>query len=252
MDRPEVTIHMNVSIDGVIDGEFFGGACGRESSGFYADELWRIGTANLNGATTAKKYHARGKLNLALYEEAGKALDYSDWRGGVESGTWDVILDRRGTCPWEGNTFTYGGRTSRVVEILTERAPLAYLAFLRHLEIPYLVCGAEELDLAQACAKLRSQFGIERMVVGGGSRINGAFLEAGLVDRISMVVQPYVSGNLARRTSFNTLGRFVERHFACVRAEILPNGGVHLVYECDDEPGTQIRIVDDIPDPDPE
>lgn len=252
MDRPEVTIHMNVSIDGAIDGEFFGGARGHESGAFYAQELWRLGTANVNGAITAKKYHARGTLDLAAFEEAAQGLDYSDWRGDVESETWDVILDRRGTCAWEGNTFTYGGKVSRVIEVLTERASLSYLAFLRHLEIPYIVCGTEELDLAQACAKLHTLFGIDRMALGGGARVNGAFLEAGLVDRISLVVEPYVSGNLARRTAFNTLGRFVERHFSCVSADILADGGVHLVYECDDKPGSAVRIVEDVCDPDPE
>ncbi len=252
MARPTVTVHMNVSIDGKIDGEFFGGARGKVTSKLYSDELFKMATVNANGAITAKKYHARGTLDLARFEEAAAQLTYDDWRGDVQSETWDVVFDRRGTCAWEGNTFEYGGKVSRVVEVVTRRAPLAYLAFLRSMEIPYLVCGDDELDCEMALEKLGDQFGVESIALGGGARINGTFLEAGLVDRISLVVQPYVSGNLERRSSFNTLGRFVDRHFSLVEAHPQEDGGVRLVFENDDEPDHVARLVEDVCDPDPE
>lgn len=252
MARPEITVHMNVSIDGAIDGAFFGGARGKESGGYYGSTLWELGSSKAGGAITAKKYSAKGKLDLASYEEAAKGLDYSDWRGDVQADSWAVTFDRRGTCCWHGNEYSYGGNTARIAVATTERAPLAYLAFLRHMEIPYVVCGEDEMDLDLAVEKLGALLGIESLVVTGGARINGAFLEAGLVDRISLVVQPYVSGNLERRTAFNTLGRFHERHFSCVQAKMLPDGGVHLLYEADDEPGADVRVVEDVCDPDPE
>jgi len=40
--------------------------------------------------------------------------------------------------------------------------------------------------------KLKKYFDIKTMVLGGGALINGAFLKAGLVDQISLVIAPYI------------------------------------------------------------
>lgn len=66
------------------------------------------------------------------------------------------------------------------------------MAFLRSMEIPYIVCGDDEIDFHQSLVKIKKYFGIDKMILGGGSLINGAFLKAGLVDEISIVIGPYV------------------------------------------------------------
>ena len=44
--------------------------------------------------------------------------------------------------------------------------------------------------LPQALEKLQNHFGITRMLLEGGSEINGAFLRAGLIDELSLIVAP--------------------------------------------------------------
>lgn len=228
MDRAKVVVHMYTSIDGKIDGEYSSEPGNQISSKFYQDELFKISNANANGATTVAMYAATGEPDLTNFETTG--MDYSDWIPDIQAETWDIGFDRKGRMGWEKNYFEYGGKKSHAIEVVTKQASLQYLAFLQSMEIPYLVCGAEDLDLEQALVKLKKYFGLETISLCGGSVINGAFLNAGLVDEISNVITPFVSGDSHQKSLFDTFGKFNKQKFDIKTVEKLDNGGLHLVY----------------------
>lgn len=231
MERASVTIFMYTSIDGKIDGDWDGLPGDRPSGDYYDDQLFKLSNNNANGINTIAMYAATGNLDLSQYN--GTELTYQDWVPDVQATTWDISYDRKGRAAWERNYFDYAGYQSRTIEVVTKRASKDYLAFLRSMEIPYLVCGDDEIDFAQSLVKLRQYFGITKMVLSGGALINGAFLKAGLVDQISLVVAPYVSGDSSKKGTFDTLGQFVDQRFHFVDAHPLPDGGVHLTYNKD-------------------
>lgn len=131
---------------------------------------------------------------------------------------------------WDVNYFDYGGYHSRVIEVLTKQASQAYLAFLRSMEIPYVICGDQELDLELSLVKLHEYFDIKTIALCGGAIINGAFLKAHLVDEISLVVSPYVSGDTKAKANFDTLGNFINDRFMIHDVKKLADGGIHLIY----------------------
>ena len=177
-------------------------------------------------------YAAKGKLDLSKYD--GQKIEYGDWvPEGIQSPTWDVSYDRRGRAGWEKNYFPYAGRKNRAIEVVTKQASRNYLAFLQSMEIPYLVCGEREINLAESLGKLKKYFDIKTMVLGGGALINGAFLKAGLVDQISLVIAPYISGDSKKKGTFDTLGKFVNQRFHVTQTKKLGDGGVHLIYDRD-------------------
>jgi RibD C-terminal domain len=53
---------------------------------------------------------------------------------------------------------------------------------LREKGISYIVSGKSSVDLANAVNQLGEQFGIRTLLLEGSGRINGAFLQADLVD----------------------------------------------------------------------
>lgn len=165
----------------------------------------------------------------------GSQLEYEDWvPQGFHAETYDISFDRHGRAGWERNYFEYGGKKSRVIEVLIKQASKAYLAFLRSMEIPYLICGNQDLDLNAALLKLKRYFNLDTIALCGGATINGAFLRAGLVDEISLVVAPFVSGDNAIQSSFNTLGNFVNEQFEFRSATKLADGGVHIIFTKND------------------
>ena len=232
MERAKVIIHMYESIDGKIDGDW-DGLPGDKASGDYSDDiLVKISNTHANGSNTIVMYAAPGKVDLSQYDPAG--IDYRDWvPAGIDSATWDVSFDRRGRAGWEKNHFDYAGKKSRAIEVVTKLADRRYLAFLRSMQIPYLVCGDDQIDFESALVKLRQYFGITKVALGGGALINGAFLKAGLVDEISLVMAPYISGDTTKKGTFDTRQVFVNQRFKVVQTKLLADGGIHLLFAKD-------------------
>lgn len=228
MERAKVIVHMYTSIDGKIDGKWDGLPGDRASGDYYDDVLFKISNTNANGIRTINMYAATGHPDLSQYSTAG--IDYQDWVPDVKSATWDVSFDRKGHAGWQKNYFDYAGKKSRSIEVVTKGASRAYLAFLRSMEIPYLVCGESEINFQEALIKLKQYFGIEKISLGGGAIINGAFLRAGLVDEISLVIAPYICGDPKMKGTFNTFGKFVDQRFAIEETHQLADGGIQLLF----------------------
>ncbi len=229
MERAKVIVHMYVSIDGKIDGPFESQEAVQPSGEYYDTEIFRLSRANANGIATVRMYAAKGIPNQDEYD--GSSLSYEDWvPNDFHAATYEISFDRYGKAGWTQNHFDYGGKKSRVIEVLTKQATKSYLAFLQSMEIPYLICGEKDLDLTVALQKLRKYFGLETIALCGGATINGAFLKEHLVDEISLVIAPIVSGDNDIQSAFNTMGEFVNEQFRFKSLKKLPDGGIHVIF----------------------
>jgi riboflavin biosynthesis pyrimidine reductase len=94
-------------------------------------------------------------------------------------------------------------RGDRLVVLTSARAPAGYLADLRAKNISYLLGKTMQIDFAKVLPLLRRHFGIRKLMLEGGGGINGAFLAAGLVDEISLLVCPFADGSRAEPTHFD-------------------------------------------------
>jgi len=77
---------------------------------------------------------------------------------------------------------------------VSEQVPEDYLAMLREKGISYIVSGKSSVDLANAVNQLGEHFGIRILLLEGGGHINGAFLQADLVDEVSLLIVPGIDG----------------------------------------------------------
>ena len=225
MKRAKVIVHMYVSVDGKFKGQEGSPALGE----YYAKSLFDLSNANANGSTTLIEAAAPQKPDLSPY--TGEGIEYEDWIPDIKADTWVVALDRKGKVGWESPYWSYGSIKMRVVEVVTKQAPKAYLEFLRAKQIPYIVAGEDEFDLEEILVKVKKYFKIDPLVVSGGAITNGLFLNAGLVDEISLVVTPNVSGDNNIRSTFDTMGQINHDKFAFRSATKAPDGGVHLIFE---------------------
>lgn len=226
MERSKVVCHMYVSIDGKIDGRYMDEEGSNPSGAYYDEALWRFGEANGNGRATAQMYFANAEIDYAQYEGADvpkgdNVLKYDNY--------W-VVFDRKGRCDWAQSEVTYGGKTAKVVEVITKKVGNEFRAHLRKLGIAYIEAGEEDFDLELALKKLKSLFGIETLVLTGGALINGAFLKAHLLDELSLVVAPYIEGNHDEK-GYAELSEFINDSFVFVSAKPLEDGGVHLLFK---------------------
>lgn len=130
-----------------------------------------------------------------------------------------------------------------LVAVLGEGVSDAYLAELREDGVSYLFAGPTGRDLAGAMDTLGEAFGVRTLLLEGGGAINGAFLKAGLIDEVSLLVQPAVDGLAGVSSIFDYRGEPDERPAAGkslrhLHTETLEGGTVWLRYRVEGAPAT--------------
>ena len=73
---------------------------------------------------------------------------------------------------------------------------------LDSLHISWIVCGEKHIVLYKAVEILYTEFGVERMAIVGGGTINAAFLNAGLLDEVSILLGPGIDGRKGMTAAF--------------------------------------------------
>lgn len=113
---------------------------------------------------------------------------------------YDIIVDTKGGLLWK-QAEEY---EKPIIIVLSEQAANEYLAYLDERSISYIVTGKNKIDLARASVLLREQFNIERMGVVGGPTINTAFLDAGLLDEVIILIGAGIDGRASYPPVFNS------------------------------------------------
>src|ERR1700686_2136201 len=128
--------------------------------------------------------------STAAFRVAGGGPPQTAWRGALSA--------CRDSSGGGAGGKIGGGRSDSggdpMVGLLAERVSDAHLAGLRQDGVSYIFAGEQELDLALALDILNRELGIERLLIEGGGKSNGAFLRAGLIDEISLAICPVVDG----------------------------------------------------------
>lgn len=148
------------------------------------DEL--AGDAWLIGRVTGQEF-AKGKpYSIATTE----TFPRTPWFARRDAKAYGVVLDTEGKIGWGRSDI--GG--DPIVVVLSEAVSDAHLAGLRSESVSYVFAGKSRLDLALTLDVLNRELGVKRLLLEGGGGINGAFLRAGLVDELNLLVCPAVDG----------------------------------------------------------
>lgn len=111
------------------------------------------------------------------------------WRSETRLRSWSN-LDTTGKLVWKSGDLD----GDHLICVVSERAPNDYLEMLKDKGVSYVVSGKSSVDLSSAVSQLREHFGIRRLLLEGGGHINGAFLEADLVDEVSVIIAAGIDG----------------------------------------------------------
>jgi riboflavin biosynthesis pyrimidine reductase len=109
----------------------------------------------------------------------------------TDATTFAVALDPSGKVH-----FKSGGEVGgdHVIVLLGKDVPDLHLAELAADGVSYIVGDRSEIDLPAALDLLAREFGIRSLVIEGGAATNGAFLAAGVVDELCILVAPALDG----------------------------------------------------------
>ena len=118
--------------------------------------------------------------------------------------------------------------------IVSEDASTEYLDYLRNLGISYIASGKGSIDLKRAVEILYNEFGVKRLGVLGGGKINGGFLAAGIVDELSLMIAPGIDGRSGQPALFDGIEN--KAGFLPIKLELkdisnFDNGVIWIRYE---------------------
>lgn len=142
--------------------------------------------------------------------------------------SYAISIDPRGKVGWKKNEAL----GSHVVEVLTESVSDDYLAYLQSVGVSYLFAGKTEIDLQQVVSILGQELGCKRLIVEGGPHVSGSFVNAGLVDEVSVLILPLVDGRGEHPASFEVSASAWTQpaHLTLSSAEVQEGGAVWLRY----------------------
>ena len=196
-DLPEITCLMISTVDGKGTGDFlFHKSTECSLYKYFAQETklgiqgYILGTNTLLTDYAPKNY----KPDLSKFSNTNisKAEDYI----AKEKGDFYVIaFDIEGEIPWKENKGKFldeFGRKqiSHIFEVVTEKASKEYLAYLRSIDITYIIGGKEEIDINYVLKRLKNEFGMNKILLEGGPTINSSFFNKNLVDKIILYQVP--------------------------------------------------------------
>ena len=165
------------------------------------DEL--DGDSWLVGRVTGQEF-AKGSAYSA---SASGGFHRHAWFARRDAKAYGVVLDAKGKISW--GRADIGG--DPIVVVLTEQVADAHLAGLRSEGVSYFFAGRTDLDLGLTLEILNRELGVKRLILEGGGVSNGAFLRAGLVDEISLILCPAIDGAKGAPSIFDSVEEIAGR-----------------------------------------
>lgn len=192
--KPYIVCHIAGTVDGKIQARHWPlddlSQIFEKTAESFKSDAWVV------GRTTMQEFSSRKMVRLGKPDESISKVDFVGFH---KTKTYAVAIDPSGKCFWDKNTVS----TEHVIEVLTEKVSTAYLKHLQEKQVSYIFAGKSELDLDLALRKLNQLFGIKKVRIDGGGKVNGSFLKAGLVDELSLLLLPLADGSMGTPSVFD-------------------------------------------------
>lgn len=192
--KPYIICHMVMSIDGRVTGEFLSKNNHEiyyQINRDYKADAFACGRVTMEESFTGGYYP-----DLTNYQPV---LEFEDYILNKETNLYALAFDPHGRLGWKEDHIIDldqdpGYDNAKVIEILTHQVDNRYLSYLQKQGISYIFGGEEKIDIKNTLFKLKKYFNINKILLEGGSIINGAFMEENLIDELSLVIEP-ITGN---------------------------------------------------------
>ena len=223
-ELPEITCLMISSVDGKGTGEFLFHKSTINSLFHYFEQETKLGIQGyILGTKTLLSDYAPQNFKPDLSKFKGTNINKNEDFIAKEKGEYYIIaFDIEGEIPWKENKGKFldeFGRkqVSHIFEVVTEKASKEYLAYLRSIDISYIIGGKDEIDLKYALKKLKNDFGMNKILLEGGPTINSSFFNQNLVDKIILYQVPL----LGNKDDYSVFGEINTKELILRSSEIL-------------------------------
>ena len=189
--RPYIVCHMMQSVDGRIACDMVDKISGDE----YYDALDALDCPSRVEGRYSYQLHCCGfkEFKPTVAGGVGQETFYK----AADAKGYQISADSRGILLWDD-----ADNANRLCLVSEEASP-EYLDYLRGFCISYIATGKGQINLTRAVEILHDEFGVTRLAVVGGGKINGGFLTAGLIDELSVMFAPGIDGRCGQPALFD-------------------------------------------------
>lgn len=220
--RPHIICHMLSSVDGRIDGSSLRKIMPHGEYEAIGEALH--GDAWICGRTTMQQHFAAEELFKSSSSElAGPQPVYV----ARQAESYAISVDTHGKLQWTSGDLD----GDHLICVVSESAPEDYLDELRAKGISYIVSGEDSVDLAETVKLVSKHFGVKTLLLEGGGHINGAFLEAQLIDEVSLLIVPGIDGRHDIPAVFDGVGTTTAVGLKLKHVERRANDSLWLRYD---------------------
>jgi 2,5-diamino-6-(ribosylamino)-4(3H)-pyrimidinone 5'-phosphate reductase len=185
---PRIVLHNEVSLDGRMD--------------WFAPDIGQY--YELAGTWPADAILAGSETILSAPEQSSDAevtKPEADELQDNSSLPLLVVPDSRGRIQNWG-FWKYQPYWRDVVVLCSQTTPDTYLQYLHEHTIDHITSGDDRVDLPSALEELATRYGVKLIRVDSGGTLNGVLLRAGLVDEVSLLIDPCLVGGTSPRSFF--------------------------------------------------
>ena len=191
--KPYIICHMMSSVDGRID-------CTMTAEIDKTDAYYRAldqlqFDAVLEGRVSRQMHYA---LPEPFKADDMTPIGEEKYHMAHSAGHYDIAIDTHGSLKWPENASN-----NNLLVITDEQCPQEYHKYLTANGISWITCGKNGINLSRSVELLREKFGVKRLGIVGGGHINGAFLQAGLLDEVSLMIGGGIDGRAGMAAVFD-------------------------------------------------
>lgn len=140
-----------------------------------------------------------------------------------------VVVDSRGRLEGMLHAFRRMEYIRDLIILISHSTPQRYRRYLEEREYDTVCAGEGQVNLERAFEVLHERFGAGTIVTDTGGTLNAVLLDAGLVDRISVLVVPVLAAQVPVPLYAGT-GTKDPINLALLKCEPAGSGYVHIEY----------------------
>jgi 2,5-diamino-6-(ribosylamino)-4(3H)-pyrimidinone 5'-phosphate reductase len=178
---PKIITHNAISLDGSISGFVI------DLEKYYAISRNYHPDAMLVGSSTAKS-------GMEMYSDSIPEERHADFVKpritAQDKRPYWVIPDSSGLLQGRLHIFRQFEYCKDVIILLSEKSPESYVKYLLERNYDVIISGHEDVELKKALEILANKYDCKVVMTDSGGNLNKALLEDGLVDEISLIINP--------------------------------------------------------------
>lgn len=218
----KLIIHNQVSLDGAI-------------SGFQVDPGMYYSIVNSFGAEMYLVGSETARQGITTFSKIVSEEEKADYKNNAHTKNpntpiW-VFPDSTGKLEGLLHIYRRYEHCRDVVVLISVETPESYIEYLEERNYKYYVCGEVKVDFKVAFQKMAADFSWENILTDNGGTLSSILLENGLVDQVSLIVSPTLTGKKPPKLFRDLkLGKRVIK-LNPLKAEILESKDVLLLFD---------------------